>query len=99
MTRAQIQTMYDDVKMILAGWEAAGVPLVPKMHLLFHMVERAQTQGNPRFYGTFLDESLNRTLRDLVRTSHRNVWVQRIFHRFRWVESKRCKRHRDIRES
>ena len=99
MTRAQIQTMYDNVKMILAGWEAAGVPLVPKMHLLFHMVERAQTQGNPRFYATFLDESLNRTLRDLVRTSHRNVWVQRIFHRFRWVESKRCKRHRDIRES
>ena len=98
MTNMQLQNMYDQVKTMLVGWEAAKIKMVPKVHLLFHMVERAQHRGNSRFYGTFLDESLNKTLRDLVRVAHPNIWEQRIFQRFRLVEAKRTKRQKRLRE-
>ena len=43
---------------------------------------RSAQQGNPRFYATFLDESLNLTLRDCAARSHRNTMEKRIFRLF-----------------
>ena len=43
---------------------------------------RSFQQGNPRFYATFLGESLNLTLRDCAARSHRNTMEQRIFRLF-----------------
>ena len=90
LTRGQTQTLYDQAKLMLAGWRKAKMNLVPKVHLFFHMIERATEKGNPRFYGTFLDESLNKTFRDLVRTAHVNHWSKgssRGFSGRRWYES------------
>ena len=94
MERFQVQRLYDSVKAMLAGWTAADIEFKPKMHLLFHLVERARTHGNPRFYGTFLDESLNCTLRDIARSAHRLTWEARIFSRFGWAEERRVKKQK-----
>lgn len=40
---------------------------------------RSQTHGNPRFYSTFLDESLNLTLRNVASAAHRTNMENRIF--------------------
>ena len=79
---------------VLAGWQGAELEFKPKMHLVFHLVERTRTHGNPRFYSTFLDESLNSTLRGIVRSSHRATWELRVFSKFAWVEERRAKRQR-----
>ena len=43
---------------------------------------RSTQCGNPRYYATFLDESLNLTLRDCAARSHRNTMEKRIFRLF-----------------
>jgi len=35
----------------------------PKHHLAFHLVHNIQRQGNPAFYATWMDESLNKVLK------------------------------------
>ena len=44
--------------------------LTPKAHMLLHLVMRSGELGNPWSYHTFLDESLNKTLKAVVRLSH-----------------------------
>jgi hypothetical protein len=36
---------------------------IPKHHLLFHLLYKSRFQGNPTQYATWLDESLNKTLK------------------------------------
>ena len=43
---------------------------------------RSTQCGNPRYYATFLDESLNLTLRDCAARSHHNTMEKRIFRLF-----------------
>ncbi len=40
---------------------------IPKTHLVFHLILRMGYQGNPWFYHTFVDESLNKTLKKVLR--------------------------------
>lgn len=42
----------------------------PKFHLMFHLILRTADQGNPVFYATFLDESLNSTLKKALSLGH-----------------------------
>ena len=35
----------------------------PKHHLMFHLIHRTNFQGNPTKYATWLDESLNKQLK------------------------------------
>ena len=94
MTARQIQTAYDCIKKMNALWDTADIHRTPKLHLTFHMIERAQTEGNPNFYSTYLDESLNRTLRDIARVAHRRVWEMRMFDSFARSEQRRSVRQR-----
>ena len=94
LTSSQIQAIYNNIKKMNALWDTAEIHRTPKLHLAFHMVEKAQTEGNPNFYSTFLDESLNRTLRDIARVAHRSVWEMRIFDRFVRAEQRRSVRQR-----
>ena len=43
---------------------------MPKSHMMFHMLVRAQFLGNPLRYQTFLDESLNKTMKRVLRLCH-----------------------------
>ena len=91
---AAVQGLYDSMKKVFASWAGARWHMTPKMHLMLHAVERARLHGNPRFYSTFLDEGLNRVLRDIARSTHRLTWEVRIFERFAWAEQARAKRKR-----
>ena len=42
----------------------------PKTHLMVHLNDRAKLHGNPWLYTTFLDESLNRELKKVLRLCH-----------------------------
>ena len=44
----------------------------PKCHLTYHMITRSLYQGNPLRYQVFVDESLNRLLRDTLRHVHQS---------------------------
>ena len=43
---------------------------VPKTHLMAHLILRTPNLGNPTLYQTFLDESLNKTLKQALRLCH-----------------------------
>ena len=40
----------------------------PKRHVVAHAIERLSDQGNPRFFGNWWDEALNKVLKSACRT-------------------------------
>ncbi len=46
----------------------------PKHHLMIHVLHRADLQGNPWFYHTFLDESMNKELKKVLRLCHQSTF-------------------------
>lgn len=67
----------------LALMEEAGVRHLPKSHMFIHVTQRIPEQGNPRFYSTFLDESLNLVIANMAAASHRSTWEVSVFQRAR----------------
>eukprot|EP00959_Pyramimonas_sp_CCMP1952_P452369 9466468-Pyramimonas_sp.AAC.1 len=63
--------------------EQAGCEHMPKSHMFVHMTQRIPTQGNPRFYSTFLDETLNLGIAQMAAASHKTNWEESIFQRAR----------------
>jgi hypothetical protein len=59
----------------------AGVPMIPKFHYLSHFEELAQVAGNPRYYSTRVDESLNSDLVRLAQAMHTSEFSARILSR------------------
>ena len=57
----------------------AGGKFVPKHHLWAHMVHMAKIAGNPRFYSTFLDETLNGVVASIAQSCHQSQWEKRLF--------------------
>eukprot|EP00969_Alexandrium_andersonii_P220983 9759831-Alexandrium_andersonii.AAC.1 len=53
------QKLMDCCKRHVSLLQRASVPLAPKHHLWAHMTMMSLRRGNPRWYSTFLDESLN----------------------------------------
>jgi len=45
---------------------------LPKTHLMFHLHDRIENQGNPWLYQCFLDESLNKDLKKVLRLCHQS---------------------------
>ena len=56
---------------------------LPKNHMFVHITQRVPTQGNPRFYSTFLDETLNLSIAHMASASHKANWEIAIFQRAR----------------
>ena len=57
--------------------ELLGVRLMPKHHMWVHLTFSAGRMGNPRFYWTFLDESLNGKLKKILRRCHQAAFERR----------------------
>ena len=49
-------------------------PFVPKHHLMFHCIMRSVFHGNPWLDATFLDESLNKELKQCCRYAHQTTF-------------------------
>ena len=63
--------------------EETGQEQMPKAHLMAHLTTRIPEQGNPRYYSTFTDETLNLTLAGMASSSHRTTWEEGVFRRVR----------------
>ena len=65
----------------------AGVPLLPKGHLMFHLVAQASLRGNPRCYSTYIDESYNGAIAKVCRSVHRRNWAMAVYRKLEMLES------------
>ena len=52
-------------------FERAGGDLKPKHHLMVHLWQQTCRHGNPRFYSTYRDESLNGVIARIAKSTHR----------------------------
>eukprot|EP00959_Pyramimonas_sp_CCMP1952_P430694 9020002-Pyramimonas_sp.AAC.1 len=77
------QTLLDMCLRHMALMGEVASPKAPKSHMFAHLTLRIPHWGNPRFYSTFLDESLNLTLAVVASASHRLTWERSIFDRMR----------------
>lgn len=84
-----LREMFVTVKRHIELSEKAGVPLKPKHHLMLHLVTRTRRHGNPGYYSTFEDESINRVVKKIGQAAHRSVWEARMFAHFRMAEDAR----------
>eukprot|EP00969_Alexandrium_andersonii_P153631 6793549-Alexandrium_andersonii.AAC.1 len=64
-----VQGWLDVYKRYLRLAQRLGIG-VPKSHIMIHCQQRARRLGNPTLYSTFLDESLNATLKRTLRLCH-----------------------------
>ena len=68
-----IQLAWDCYKDFLTRTADVEDLLIPKAHLLLHLLERVDWLGNPRFYSNWQDESLNRVLKCACRSISQNT--------------------------
>ena len=61
--------------------EDARVPFLPKHHMLAHLTIQMREKGNPRFYSTFLDETLNSIIAAAAARAHPSRWEHHIHKR------------------
>ena len=86
MPRQEIQRMFDCAISHNKMYKAAGGDMMPKHHLVVHMVKQAAIVGNPRFRTTYRNESLNGTVAVLSRSVHRSVFVLSCLHKFKLLK-------------
>eukprot|EP00959_Pyramimonas_sp_CCMP1952_P474616 9503767-Pyramimonas_sp.AAC.3 len=53
--------------------QSANVHMVPKHHMMLHMAEEARHKGNPKFYATWTDETINRFVGNAAASCHRRT--------------------------
>jgi hypothetical protein len=93
---AALQRMYDCMKRHVSLSRMAKVPMKPKHHMCMHLVGNTARDGNPSYYATFTDEGINRALKKVGQSAHRNVWEVRVFLHFGKVEDSRVSRKRHL---
>ena len=54
------------------------LPYIPKHHLWLHLSEEAGSKGNPVYYDTFVDETLNRLLKQACMGAHQCTFEQTV---------------------
>ena len=55
-------------------------------YLAVHLALNAKVKGNPRFYTTYLDESLNQVFIRIAASCHRMTFERRVFAKYKaWV--------------
>ena len=70
MTPGGLHQLQSSMCRFLSCWKAMGGHCVPKHHFAWHLVQRASTQGNPRFYWTYADEQENRVMGSVAKSLH-----------------------------
>ena len=76
----------------------ADVPILPKAHMVYHMVQRALRQGNPRMYSTYIDESYNGNIARVCRSVHRQTWALGVYRKLAMLESMKVEESQDTRD-
>ena len=73
----------------------AGFPLLPKAHLMYHCIQRAVFQGNPRTYSTYADESYNGAIARVCRSVHRRGWAWAVYRKLQILEAAKAESRTD----
>ena len=63
----------------------AGGGAIPKSHLMVHMIQNTALHGNPRFYWSFRNESLNGVVTKIARGAHRLTFMITVLNKFKWL--------------
>ena len=88
MSACAIQSFHREAKTYLQAMEDLRVVAKPKDHMLMEMSDRLGFMGSPSLYGNWLDESLNRLLRDVASAAHSSVHDRRVLCEFAKAHSK-----------
>ena len=67
--------------------------LIPKRHLIFHMLERLEDFGNPEWYSNWYDEHLNKLLKNACRCVSQATFETSILQNMRYLLREEAKRH------
>ncbi|CAE7212809.1 unnamed protein product [Symbiodinium sp. CCMP2592] len=67
--------------------EKAEMHLMPKSHMMYHMLQRAVRKGNPRMYSTYIDESLNGHIARICRSVHRRTWAYSVYEKLEMMDA------------
>ena len=94
LSESATQLLVDLAKRAFVLREHARVPATPKWHLMLHIASRARHDGNPSWYATFHDESLNGMLAAMAKRCHRRTWHNSLLAAFRWVSAGATRRVR-----
>ena len=89
------QRLMDATKIALRMMQELGVPPKPKMHAMVHLAHDAREKGSPALHGTWLDEGLNRVLKQMASGAHRIHWTRRVLDNMNDVLARRV-RHRVV---
>ena len=65
-----LHDLQSSMSRFLACWKAYGGHCVFKHHCAWHLVQRAATHGNPRYYLTYADEQENRAVGNVAKSLH-----------------------------
>lgn len=61
----------------------AGVRPAPKHHMFFELSRQSRKLGNPRYYTTYPDETMNKLMKDLARSAHGSTLPQAVLRKYR----------------
>ncbi|CAE7761127.1 unnamed protein product [Symbiodinium sp. CCMP2456] len=78
--------LFDKYNRFICLSARAEVPLMPKCHMMYHMIQRAVHKGNPRMYSTYIDESLNGDIARVCRSVHRRGWALAVYRKLSMLE-------------
>ena len=82
MTMDQRQRLMAAYLRHMSLYERAGGQIIPKHHLLIHCFQRTASLGNPKYYHTYKDESLNGVVVKIARSSHRLTFYDTVHRKF-----------------
>eukprot|EP00969_Alexandrium_andersonii_P329721 14570352-Alexandrium_andersonii.AAC.1 len=89
-----LQAALDLWKRVMRLSTLLAVDYGKKTHLMAHCIRRAKKLGNPVVYQTFEDESLNATLKKVLRFCHQNRFEQLAMAKMNQVLRRRAVRPR-----
>lgn len=78
------QVMFKATLTFIVDSARAGIPMMPKHHLLLHLFhpKSIQRTGNPRLFANWYDESLNSDLAALSKRAHVHKFEARVLTEF-----------------
>jgi hypothetical protein len=81
------ESLFQTYSRFISLMDRAGAELLPKSHLMFHLVQNSIFKGNPRHYSTYIDESYNGVIARVVRSCHRRGWAMAVYRKLQMTEA------------
>eukprot|EP00959_Pyramimonas_sp_CCMP1952_P074958 1566455-Pyramimonas_sp.AAC.1 len=67
--------------------ESCGIPMYPKHHLFRHLAAQICRKGNPRYYNTYWDETVNGVIKQIASSCHRARFERMVFRKCGYLKT------------